>query len=74
MLFPGDIVEEIATGRVGSLGEVGTVGQPVKRWFVKFLDGQPPIQKEFTEIGDLRLADRSGAQDQPRLIPQNPIV
>ena len=50
MFNSGDTVEEVATGRRGTLALSGTVGVPPARLTVHFSDGHQPLIKDFTEL------------------------
>jgi hypothetical protein len=73
MFRSGDMVEEVATNRRGRVAAFGTVGMPVSRWTVDFIDGKIPLVKEVTNINEWCVVE-SNQKEAPRLIPRNPVV
>ena len=74
MLNSGDMVEEIATNRRGRVAQRGTVGVPVSRLLVQFIDGKQPLIKDFTNMDDLRLVEHPGEAAAPGLYPERWVV
>lgn len=74
MFFGGETVEEIAAGRIGVIVGNGVVGRPLEKWTVQFRDGETPLIKDFTDPNELRLIERPGDGEPPRLIPKDPVV
>lgn len=74
MLNSGDTVEELATGRTGTLALSGMVGAPQARLTVHFSDGRQPRIKDFSDPSELRLVKPVVESGPPGLIPKTPVV
>ena len=74
MFRPGGKVEEIATGRRGTVGASGTGGRSSDRVTVQFSDGQQPLLKDFKHSLELRVIDTPGEGEAPALRPKGQVV
>ena len=71
---PGDKVEEISTGRRGTVGASGTAGRSADRVTVQFSDGQLPLLKDFKHSLELRVIEAPGERGAPALRPKGWVV
>lgn len=78
MFHTEDIVEEIATGRQGTIDRIQSEGisgqeQIPTRWHVVFSDGKQPTSKDFTNESKLKLIKCPHGPSGPSLYPADPI-
>jgi hypothetical protein len=74
MFNSGDTVEEIATGRRGTIALSGRVVQPTATYSVHFIDGKQPLMKDFVNVDELRLIASETTSSSPRLVPKTTVV
>jgi hypothetical protein len=72
----GDVVEEIATNRIGEIVQLSTdtsSGQNVvTSCRVRFSDGKQPSEKTFTDTNELRVIPP--ADSEPCIVPDEPLA
>jgi hypothetical protein len=74
MFNSGDRVEEIATGRRGTIALSGRVGQPAATYSVQFIDGKQPLMQDFVNADELRGIESEPNRASPRLVPKTTVV
>lgn len=75
MFRPGDTVEEIATGRRGTVANSSAITGQMDRVMVHFTDGVEPLIKDFKETIGLRLVETArstGGDEAPYSLPASP--
>ncbi len=74
MFNSGDMVEEIATGRRGTIVLCGRVAQLAATYSVQFIDGKQPLMKDFVNVDELRMIESEMNSASPRLVPRTTVV
>jgi hypothetical protein len=78
MLHLGDVVEEIATGRLGKIDTVlehhANGQQTVNYWRVFFDDGKQPLLGIIKDALELRLVSCPHTEAEPRFTPARSII